>query len=116
MKVLYHIDDDSRWNMVLENVKNMLSYSQKNHVTVQMEVVANGLAVIGLTEHTAQKSNRWAMMNEFAKSGVVFAACNNSLNKFNLQPKDMSSFVKVVPAGVVEIAQEVSEGFVYIKP
>lgn len=31
MKVLYHIDEESKWHMVLENTKNMLKYGRENN-------------------------------------------------------------------------------------
>lgn len=37
MKVLYHIDSESKWYMVLENVKNMLKYGKENNVFFEIE-------------------------------------------------------------------------------
>jgi intracellular sulfur oxidation DsrE/DsrF family protein len=116
MKVLYHIDSESKWHMVLENVKNMLKYGKENNVTFEIEVVANGIAVLGLQELVAQKSKWYLEMDELIREKVVFAACNNALNKFGLTPEQLCAFAQVVPAGVVEIVKKQEEGYSYIKP
>lgn len=70
------------WHMVLENVKNMLKYGQENNVAFDIEVVANGIAIMGLWQTVAEKSKRYLEMDELTKEKVVFAACNNALTKF----------------------------------
>lgn len=48
MKVLFHIDSESNWDMVLENARNMRKYEQERQVAFEIEIVANGAAVEGL--------------------------------------------------------------------
>lgn len=116
MKVLYHLDSEAKWHMVLENVKNMLKYGKENNTPFEIEVVANGVAVMGLQQHAAEKSKWYLEMDELSREKVVFAACNNALNMFDLKPEQLCAFVQVVPAGVVEIAEKQEEGYSYIKP
>lgn len=116
MKVLYHIDSESKWNTVLENVKNMLKYGAENGAPFEIEVVANGIAIVGLLQPVAEKSKWYPEMAELSEKKVVFAACHNALSKFNPTEVPVCAFVKVVPAGVVEIAQKQEEGYSYIKP
>lgn len=116
MKVLYHIDTEAKWHMVLENTKNMLKYGMENNTAFEIEIVANGIAVVGLIQEVAEKSKWYLEMDELYKQNVVFAACNNALKKFNPTNALLCAFVKVVPAGVVEIASKQQEGYFYIKP
>ena len=53
---------------------------------------------------------------ELAQGGTVVAACQNALRANQIDPQQLPDFVRVVPAGVVEIAQRQEEGFSYIKP
>lgn len=115
MKVLYHIDTQSKWHMVLENVQNMLKYGKENNTEFEIEVVANGEAVLGLIQHVAQKSKWYLEMDELYKENVIFAACKNALEKFNPGNSFICGFVEIVPAGVVEIAKRQEEGFSYIR-
>lgn len=116
MKVLYHVDAQNKWHMVLENVKNMLNYGKENNITFEIEVVANGIAIMGLLQHVAEKSKWYLEMDQLYKDKVIFAACNNALTKFNAGNMALCAFATVVPAGVVEIAKKQEEGFTYIKP
>lgn len=116
MKVLYHIDAEAQWHMVLENIQNMMKYAKENNTIFEIEVLANGGAVLGLIQHVAQKSKWYLEMDELYKENVVFAACNNALEKFNPGNSPLCAFVKIVPAGVVEIVQKQQEGYSYIKP
>lgn len=116
MNVLYHIDSESKWHMVLENTKNMLKYGKENNVNFEIEIVANGIAIVGLLQPIAEKSKWYLEMDELSKEKVVFAACHNALEKFNPNQTPLCAFVKVVPAGVVEIAEKQKEGYTYIKP
>lgn len=116
MKVLYHIDTEAKWHMVLENAKNMLKYGKENNTTFEIEIVANGIAVVGLIQMVAEKSKWYLEMDELYKENVVFAACNNALKKYNSSETPLCAFVTVVPAGVVEISTKQQEGYSYIKP
>lgn len=116
MKVLYHIDSESKWHMVLENVKNMLEYGKENNTVFEIEIVANGIAIVGLLQPIAEKSKWYLEMDEMHKEKVVFAVCNNALKKFNPANCPVCAFATVVPAGVVEIAKKQEEGYSYIKP
>ena len=44
MKVLYHIDQESKWKMVLENVKNMIRTGKELGESFEIEIISNGIA------------------------------------------------------------------------
>ena len=48
--------------------------------------------------------------------GALFAFLTVTLRANQIAPQQLPDFVRVVPAGVVEIAQRQEEGFSYIKP
>lgn len=116
MNVLYHIDSNSKWKMVLENVKNMIKTGKELGDSFTIEVLANGEAVITLVEQVAVNSKMYLEFDELSKEGVIFAACNNALKKFAIEKDKIISFVEIVPAGVIEIAKKHEKGFSYIKP
>lgn len=102
MKVLFHIDEQAKWGMVLANVKNFL----KEEEGAQIEVVANGPAV---KEYVNQ-------LDEKLKDKVDFVVCQNAMNGNGLTKDQLDPAVRIVKAGVVEIAKKQFEGFAYIKP
>ena len=51
-----------------------------------------------------------------AKAGVEFQACHNALDEKQIAVTSLAPFVKVVPAGVISLAEAQRDGFAYIKP
>lgn len=116
LKIIFHIDEPNKWPMVLENLKNVLNNAKEKNVEYQLEVLAHSMAVFQLRELIARNTHLLDQFIENAEAGVVFAVCNNSLNKFNIAKDELFSFCKIVPAGVIELAEKQTEGYVYIKP
>ena len=116
MKVIYHIDNNSKWKMVLENVKNMIKTGNELGEKFTIEVLVNADAVIALQEQVAINSKLYLEFQELSTEQVVFAACKNALKKFAIEDEKLISFVTIVPAGVIELTKKQLEGFAYIKP
>lgn len=112
-KVLFHIDEREKWELVLKNARNMLIAYKQNASTYQIEIVANGEAVkdYSLSNPAFQNS-----MQELVNQNLRFAACNHALEASKLTTDDIFAFVVVVPVGVVEIADRQLEGYAYIMP
>lgn len=108
LKALFHVDEIEKWKLTLKNVNNFLNGAKDSDILV----VANAVAVKGyLPDYELFKT-----IKELNKKGVVFSACNNALKGNNIDPKDIGQFVKIVPAGVIEIAEKQMEGYAYIRP
>ena len=116
MKVLFHINEEAKWQMVMDNVQNMLNYGQQNSTAFDIEIVADGVGVMGLVQTVAEKSKWYAQMEQLSQAGVKFMGCSNSLGKFNSSQTPLSMFATVIPSGVVEVALKQLDGYVYIRP
>ena len=55
-------------------------------------------------------------MAAVARAGVPIEACHNALDEKKIAPASLPAFVKVVPAGVIALAQAQAEGYAYVKP
>lgn len=116
VKVVYQfsegLDQASRG---LNNIANHLGADP----TAKIVAVALGPGVDFLLQGAKDK-NGAAYADAVADlqlAGVEFRACNNTLTKRNIDPKRLVGDVKIVPAGVAEIARlQAKEGFAYIKP
>ena len=115
MKVLFHIDDSTRWIMTLGNAANLLQYGVSFGTPLELEIVANGPAVCDLRVQAATALGIAAQLETLAPS-VRICACNNALKANNIAIAELFPFIQVVPAGVAEIALRQGEGFAYIKP
>ncbi|MFV0560203.1 MAG: DsrE family protein [Enterococcus sp.] len=104
MKVIFHIDELSKWAETQSNVRNLL----KETLSVKIIVLVNGKAIRGylLPEYQEFITNHH----------VEFHACNNALHAATINPEQLPSSVKVVPAGVLDLIERQSEGYAYIKP
>lgn len=112
MKVIYHVDENEKWQLCLGNVRNMLKYGEENKTTFEIEILANSIAVEKL-----KKESEWEQqINELLENGVVIAACQNALNAQKIIKEDLIEQITIVPAGVVELVIRQNEGFAYIKP
>ena len=102
--------DPARWNLVLNNVKNLQDDLGAAHVTI--EVVAYGPG-IGMLKLDAVSNSR---VSEAIKAGVQVSACENTMRNQKLGRADMPPDVSYVPAGVVEIVRRQQEGWAYLRP
>ena len=101
--------DSARWNMVLNNIKNVQSELGKN---VEIELVAYGPG-IGILTFDAPTSGRIA---DAVKSGVKVVACENTMTVQNISKKDMHPDIDYVSAGAVEIMRKQLQGWAYLRP
>lgn len=112
-KVIFHIDEIIKWNLLLKNVSNLLNAVDKDKVYV--EVLANSEAVkyYAINQDLGANLN---IMESLTERGVEFVACNNALLAYDIEKCNIVPFIKVVPVGVLELMRKQSEGYAYIKP
>ncbi|MFT3932417.1 MAG: DsrE family protein [Chitinophagaceae bacterium] len=78
----------------------------------KIELVCHGPAIFMLVK---AKTFFEEDMQQLKNSGVVFAACANSMRKNNLDKTQMVSIATVVPNGVMEVVSKEEDGWSYIK-
>lgn len=115
MKIVIHIDQTERWKAVQGNLKNLANAKKDLRPDLDVEVVVTGEAINQLIDNDENQELKEAL-NSAVNAGFVIAGCNNSLNRFEIAPEDIFSFVRVVPAGLIEIAEKEDAGFAYVKP
>ena len=111
-KVIFHIDESGKWDLLLKNVANLLALADTQ--TSRIEVLANSEAVRELKNEPANP--HLSSIERLFVQGVLFAACNNALNALGIRARELAPFVRVVPAGVLELVERQEQGYAYIKP
>lgn len=102
-------DDAQAWNGVLNNVENL----QKALGTNAIEVVAHGK---GLSMLTAAKSAPVRdRMQRIADAGIVFAACENTMQREGVKREDLVPFATTVDSGVAEVVRKQEDGWSYVR-
>jgi intracellular sulfur oxidation DsrE/DsrF family protein len=102
-------DDENAWAMLLNNVENL----EKALGTVRIEVVTHGKGIAMLT--TSKNASVIERLQRIAESGVVFAACENTMAKLQITTEDLSDFVTTVDSGVAEIVRKQEAGWSYLR-
>jgi intracellular sulfur oxidation DsrE/DsrF family protein len=102
--------DPARWNLALNNVRNL--QEDLGAASVDIEVVAYGPG-IGMLKLDAVTNSR---ISEAVKAGVQVSACENTMRGQKLARADMHPNVSYVPAGVTEIVRRQQEGWAYLRP
>jgi uncharacterized protein len=101
--------DTAVWSGMLGNIRNFQKVWPGN---VMIEVVVHGKALNFLV---ASKSHLVADVEAMTKQGVVFNACENTMNKYGIKKEMLISSVSSVPSGVAELVVKQEEGWSYIK-
>lgn len=111
-KVVFQVSDGDpqKWNLALNNAKNVQDYLGSDAVSLEIVVYGPG---IGMLKGDSAVGKR---VGEALKSGVKVVACENTMNAQKLVYADMLPDIGYVPAGVVELMQKQREGYAYIRP
>ena len=101
--------DTAVWSGMLGNIRNFQKVWPGN---VAIEVVVHGKALNFLV---ASKSHLVPDVEKMTKLGVVFNACENTMNKYGIKKEMLIPYVSSVPSGVAELVIKQEEGWSYIK-
>lgn len=110
-RVVFEIasDDKEQWTALLNNVENLQkAFGQSK---VQTEVVVHGKA-LGLLTKESPVAER---LEKIAATGVVFAACENTMKRKNVSKEQLLPFAITTDSGVAEVVRKQGEGWAYIK-
>lgn len=111
--VVFHIDEDARWEQLLSNLEY---YSENFGETSKIEVVINGAAVRSFNGFDVHPEHGRRIL-ALAEAGVRFTVCANSLRNRQIPEENIpEGTIEIVPQGISELVAKQGEGFAYIKP
>src|SRR5450432_3334831 len=102
--------DPAKWNLALNNARNLQSDLGAGNVDV--EIVAYGPG-IGMLKMDSPVGGR---IDEASAAGVKVVACEITMKGQKLTRTDMLNGIGYVPAGVVELMSRQQQGWAYIRP
>ncbi len=115
LKVIFHINDPSRWETAIGNITNLLKDVEDDGADVI--VLTNGPSVRAYADNDIIEK-----IKLLADRGVRFRACRNSLKNLCaggevcINEDSLPDFIEVVPAGITELIKRQMEGYAYVKP
>ena len=114
-KVVFHIDEVSKWKLNLVNVRNFVE--DIGGAEYFIEIVSNAEAVTIFADNRAE--NIYELVEEMKfliSKKVTISVCRNALRANVIAEESLPGFINIVPAGVTRIAILQGQGYSYIKP
>lgn len=111
-KVIFQVSDadPAKWNLALNNAKNVQAELGKQNV--QIEIVAYGPG-LGMLKADSKVEARLAQALD---DSVGLIACENTMFNTKTTKADMYSGISYVTAGVTHLMKRQREGWAYIRP
>lgn len=105
-----NIGGEEAWQGVLNNVENVLKAFGQGNSEIEVVLHGKGLGMI-LKTNTGHEER----LRTLSKSGVVFAACENTMKRMNVTKEQLFPFAATVDSGVAEVVRKQEAGWSYIK-
>lgn len=111
-KVVLQVSDSDpkKWNLVLNNAKNIQKELGEKNVDIAIVAFGPGIGIFKGDSEVA------ARVREAKAEGMVLSACENTMAAQKLKKEDMNPAVGYVPSGVVEIIKKEKAGYAYLRP
>lgn len=105
-----NVEGEETWTGILNNVQNLQKALGAEHTQIEVVAHGKGLSLL-LANDTALKER----LQQVASSGVVLAACENTMRRKNVKKEDLLPFATTVPSGVTEVVLKQEAGWSYLK-
>jgi len=105
-----NVDNPDSWNQLFANIQNVQQVFGADKI--QIEVVAYGKGLSLLLKTNSAYEER---MKKAIASGVVLAACQNTMRIRKVTTEDLFPFASQVDSGVSELIRKQEAGWSYIR-
>ncbi len=114
VKAVFDINQEERWPTLIGNLKNAIKGIKNLNSEHSLQVVIMGTAINGIK--ILSEIVEFEDLKYLFEEGVIFSVCNNTMKKYSVKKEELYDFIKIVPAGVIELILKQQEGYSYIKP
>ena len=108
------IDGVPQWEGELRNAKNLQDSFGAENTRIEIVAHSQGIGLL-LAKTSAQNPALKSAIEKAHASGIVFAACHNTMKRFKLTPKDLLPIAVIVDSGVAEVVRKQEAGWDYLK-
>jgi uncharacterized protein len=99
------------WGTVLNSIQNIQKALGPENVEIEVVGHERGLSMVVKAANASMEER----MQKISATGVVFAACENSMRHQNVTKADLFPFDITVDSGAAELIRKQDEGWAYIK-
>ena len=111
-RVVFQVSDNdpAKWNLALNNAKNVQQDLGKENVQIEIVAYGPGLAMLKAESPVA------ARLAGALDDSVGLIACENTMRNTKVTKDEMYAGIAYVDAGVTHIMKRQREGWAYIRP
>jgi uncharacterized protein len=111
-KVIFQVSDadPAKWNLALNNARNVQTELGKENVQIEIVAYGPGLGML------KRESKAEARLAEALDNNVGLIACENTMHNTKTTRDDMYAGISYVTAGVTHLMKRQREGWAYIRP
>lgn len=102
--------DPAKWNLALNNAKNVQQAYGADKVDVEIVVYGPGIAMLKSDSVSAGR------IDEAKKANITILACENTMKNNKLTKEEMLPNTSYVAVGVAQIIKRQREGYAYVRP
>ena len=102
--------DPAKWNLALNNARNVQEDLGKQSVDVEIVAYGPGLAMLKSDSKVASR------LAQALDNNIGLMACENTMRNTKVRKDDMYGGISYVDAGVVHIMKRQREGWSYVRP
>jgi intracellular sulfur oxidation DsrE/DsrF family protein len=102
--------DPAKWNLALNNARNVQEDLGKDNVDVEIVAYGPGLSMLRSDSKVADR------LAQALDNNVGLMACENTMRNTKVTKADMYGGIRYVDAGVVHLMKRQREGWAYIRP
>lgn len=115
VKIVFGVADPGKqMRESLTNAAYSIMYLKPRGIPYEIEFVFYARAVLAANQFSEEFSGYIPLMEALHKQGAQFRVCNNAMGSLNVAMADVHPFMKVTPAGILEITKKQMQGFHYI--
>ncbi|HEC29360.1 MAG TPA: hypothetical protein ENI65_07230 [Gammaproteobacteria bacterium] len=115
VKVVFGVSDPgAQLKETLTNAAYTIKYLKPRGIKYKIQIVLYGRAVLPANSFNEEYGGYSELMESLNKQGVEFAICNNSLVALNQSRDDIYPYMKIIPAGILQIIKKQMQGYAYI--
>lgn len=111
-QIVFHVSENNpqHWQVALNNA--MAFQRNLGKENTQVEIVANGPG-LDMLKLDSKASDR---VTQALDHGIDVVACGETMKATKVNASDVIGGVRIVPGGIIEIADRQRAGWVYIRP
>jgi uncharacterized protein len=111
-RVIFQVSDNDprKWNLALNNIRNVQEDLGKDNVEVELVAYGPGLPMLKLESEVSTR------IADALAQGVNVVACENTMFNTKVKREDMLPNIGYVKSGVVELMVKQQQGYSYIRP